>query len=141
MAARLSTVGRTFDSCWLELTSLDMASHGPQKLRHIPVAWSVTVYATQRCTNRFCNMQSQNAIAKCNWTLTGGVSHPPTGRRRTRVKEDSRRSARGLCHLITCHERGMRSGCSIEALSIKAQPFAQIVDTAPRNSARWEQAA
>jgi hypothetical protein len=35
----------------------------------------------------------------------------------------------------------MRSGCSIEALSIKAQPFAQVVDTEPRNSARWKHAA
>jgi hypothetical protein len=31
---------------WLELTSLDMASHGPQSSVK-PVAWSVTVYATR----------------------------------------------------------------------------------------------
>jgi hypothetical protein len=29
MAEQLSTVRRMFDSCWFELTSLDMANHGP----------------------------------------------------------------------------------------------------------------
>jgi hypothetical protein len=32
-------------------------------------------------------------------------------------------------------------GLRIEQLSIKAQPFAQIVDTAPRNSLAWKDAA
>ena len=36
----------------------------PQKLRHNPVAWSVTVYATA-----LYQLGLQYAIAKCNWTL------------------------------------------------------------------------
>ena len=33
------------------------------KFRHYPIAWSVTVYATQ-----LYELVSQYAIAKCNWT-------------------------------------------------------------------------
>jgi hypothetical protein len=49
-----------FNSLWLELTSLGMASHGPRTLRHSPVAWSETVCVMQ-CANQFCKMQLQNA--------------------------------------------------------------------------------
>ena len=38
MVVRLCTTRCIFISFWLELTSLGMASHGPQKLRHSPVS-------------------------------------------------------------------------------------------------------
>ena len=60
MVARLSNARCMFNSCWLELTSLKMANHGPQKLRHNPVAWSVTV-----CATLLWQLALQNAIAKC----------------------------------------------------------------------------
>src|SRR6516165_7753855 len=64
MVARSSNARCMFDSCWLELTSLKMANHGPQKLRHNPVAWSVTVYATHSY-----QFVLKYAIGKCNWVL------------------------------------------------------------------------
>ena len=54
-----------FHSLWLELTSLDMARHGPQSSVIDPVAWSETVYA-EKCANWFYKMQLQSAE---NWTV------------------------------------------------------------------------
>ena len=59
MVARLSIARSIFDSCWLKLTSLDRALRGPPKIRHSPVAWSVTIYVTQLYESVL-----QNAIRK-----------------------------------------------------------------------------
>jgi hypothetical protein len=74
MVARLSNARCMFDSCWFELTSLDMASHGPRKLRHNPIAWSVTVYAT-----KLYQLAVQYAITKCNRDFARGFTNSGPG--------------------------------------------------------------